>query len=85
MALVKVEEIKMEVDVKIDQLVENTNEMDQKIDFIVEKIEELTSWIDGAAYAWDKFGKGYSKDTLRSIKRRIAKQNEVISKKSQSD
>ena len=83
MALVKIED-KMEIEEKIDQIVNKTNEMDQKIDFIIDKIEKLTSWIDGAAYAWDKFGKGYSKDKLRPIKRRIAKQNEIISKKSHS-
>ena len=37
LVVVKVDEIKMEVDVKIDQLVEKTNKMDQKIDFILEK------------------------------------------------
>ena len=37
LVVVKVDEIKMEVDVKIDQLVEKTNKVDQKIDFILEK------------------------------------------------
>ena len=48
---------KMEMEDKINQLIEKTMEIDEKLTFITEKLEDLTSWVDGAAYAWDKFAK----------------------------
>ena len=74
------EDSKMEIEEKIDQLADKTAEMDQKIDFIIEKIDELSSWVDGAAYMWEKFGKNYDKNTFRGIKRCVAIQNSNIKK-----
>ena len=72
---IKMEDNKMEIEDKIDWLGEKLMETDQKIDFVIEKLDDLTSWTDGAAYTWDKFGQNYNKDTFRGIKRRIAEQN----------